>query len=550
MTNRPFIEVRNLCVTAGNDRRLIVNNVSFTAEKGEVIALIGESGSGKSTIALSLMGYAREGCQISTGSVRIGDNEVLELSQKELRDLRGKSVAYVAQSAAAAFNPAKRILSQITESASLHNTMAKDVAANKGRALFEELALPDPQNIGNRYVHQVSGGQLQRMMAAMAMVNTPDVIIFDEPTTALDVTTQVDVLRAFKALIREKGVTAIYVSHDLGVVAQMADRIIVLRDGEIMENASAEDLLERPQNEFTKGLLAASVSQRLELPDTQDDIELAFECSNLTAGYGPIQKDGMPQFPVLKDISFKVPKGRTLGLIGESGSGKSTIGRVMAGLLAAAIGQAQLNGRKLDLSNPRKRTLQDRRELQIVFQMADTALNPSQTNADILGRPLAFYHSLRGKAKENRILELLDMVRLPASIAYRSPRELSGGQKQRVNLARALAANPSLIICDEVTSALDTVVATTVIELLVELQRELGLSYLFISHDLGKVEAMCNEVMVLYRGEQVELADRDTLIKAPTQAYTRELIQSVPQLRRGWLETVPFNARRSTGPSH
>lgn len=550
MTNRPFIEVRNLCVTAGNDRRLIVNNVSFTAEKGEVIALIGESGSGKSTIALSLMGYAREGCQISTGSVRIGDNEVLELSQKELRDLRGKSVAYVAQSAAAAFNPAKRILSQITESASLHNTMAKDVAANKGRALFEELALPDPQNIGNRYVHQVSGGQLQRMMAAMAMVNTPDVIIFDEPTTALDVTTQVDVLRAFKALIREKGVTAIYVSHDLGVVAQMADRIIVLRDGEIMENASAEDLLERPQNEFTKGLLAASVSHRLELPDTQDDIELAFECSNLTAGYGPIQKDGMPQFPVLKDISFKVPKGRTLGLIGESGSGKSTIGRVMAGLLAAAIGQAQLNGRKLDLSNPRKRTLQDRRELQIVFQMADTALNPSQTNADILGRPLAFYHSLRGKAKENRILELLDMVRLPASIAYRSPRELSGGQKQRVNLARALAANPSLIICDEVTSALDTVVATTVIELLVELQRELGLSYLFISHDLGKVEAMCNEVMVLYRGEQVELADRDTLIKAPTQAYTRELIQSVPQLRRGWLETVPFNARRSTGPSH
>lgn len=550
MTNRPFIEVRNLCVTAGNDRRLIVNNVSFTAEKGEVIALIGESGSGKSTIALSLMGYAREGCQISTGSVRIGDNEVLELSQKELRDLRGKSVAYVAQSAAAAFNPAKRILSQITESASLHNTMAKDVAANKGRALFEELALPDPQNIGNRYVHQVSGGQLQRMMAAMAMVNTPDVIIFDEPTTALDVTTQVDVLRAFKALIREKGVTAIYVSHDLGVVAQMADRIIVLRDGEIMENASAEDLLERPQNEFTKGLLAASVSQRLDLPDTQDDIELAFECSNLTAGYGPIQKDGMPQFPVLKDISFKVPKGRTLGLIGESGSGKSTIGRVMAGLLAAAIGQAQLNGRKLDLSNPRKRTLQDRRELQIVFQMADTALNPSQTNADILGRPLAFYHSLRGKAKENRILELLDMVRLPASIAYRSPRELSGGQKQRVNLARALAANPSLIICDEVTSALDTVVATTVIELLVELQRELGLSYLFISHDLGKVEAMCNEVMVLYRGEQVELADRDTLIKAPTQAYTRELIQSVPQLRRGWLETVPFNARRSTGPSH
>lgn len=542
-----FIEVENLCITAGKANTPIVKNVSFTAKKGEVVALIGESGSGKSTIALSLMGYARPGCRIASGSVRIGGREILSLPPRELRALRGKSVAYVAQSAAAAFNPAKRIINQIVDPTVLHATMPRDQAVAKGKGLLEELALPQPDTIGDRYVHQVSGGQLQRMMAAMAMINTPEVLIFDEPTTALDVTTQVDVLRAFKALVREKGVTAIYVSHDLGVVAQMADRIIVLKNGEVMENAPVDDLLDRPQHAFTQGLIAASANTRQELPPVQQDIVL--ECGGLTAGYGPM-RDGMPKFPILHDISFQIPRGQTLGLIGESGSGKSTLGRVMAGLLPSAKGWAKLNGQELDIAAPDTRTRADRRAVQIVFQMADTALNPAQSNGDILGRPLTFYHGLKGAARDKRVAELLDMVRLPASLAHRSPRELSGGQKQRINLARALAANPSVVICDEVTSALDTVVASAVIELLVELQRELGLAYLFISHDLGKVEAMCREVMVLYQGREVERAHRDDLIRAPKHPYTQELVSAVPQLRRGWLEQVPVSARRRTTASH
>lgn len=534
MSEGNFIEVKDLTIEAAG--RDIVRDVSFSAKKGEVVALIGESGSGKSTIALSLMGYARSGCTITKGTIRVGQRDVRSLSKAQLRDYRGRDISYVAQSAAAAFNPVKRIRSQVVEAAKLHKTMSKEQALTRQKALMATMALPEPETIGERYVHQVSGGQLQRMMAAMAMMNSPEVMIFDEPTTALDVTTQVEVLKAFKDMIREQGVTAIYVSHDLGVVAQIADRIIVLKDGEVMENNEAEAVLERPQSGFTSALLKASQPRRLALDTTQDP-DTVLEVGKLTAGYGPI-KNNTPRHPVLQDISFKIGKGQTLGLIGESGSGKSTMGRVLAGLLPAAYGYALLNKRELNLSDARKRSKQDRRELQIAFQMADTALNPRLTNGDILGRPLKFYHGLGREARRLRVLELLDMVRLPAHVADLSPRELSGGQKQRINLARALAAEPSLVICDEVTSALDTVVANAVIELLVELQRELGLSYLFISHDLGKVEAMCNEVMVLYKGREVERAPRDRLSADPQHSYTRNLVRAVPQLRRGWLETV------------
>ncbi len=550
MTDRPFIEVEDLVIRAGHDRRAIVNKVSFTARKGEVVALIGESGSGKSTIALALMGYAREGCQITEGRIRVGERNVLAMSKAELRAFRGKDIAYIAQSAAAAFNPAKRILSQIVEATRLHRTMPPKAAAERGKALLKELSLPDPDTIGERYVHQVSGGQLQRMMAAMAMINTPDVIIFDEPTTALDVTTQVDVLRAFKALVRQKGVTAIYVSHDLPVVAQMADRVVVLKDGQMMENAPLEELIDRPRNSFSRDLLAASVARRLELDDKPRDGPAALEVRGVTAGYGHMDAGGNPKVPVLHDISLRIPRGRTLGLIGESGSGKSTIGRVLAGLLPAGRGEASLLGRKLDLAMPRRRSFADRRDLQIVFQTADTALNPAQPNLEILGRPLRFYYGLKGDSLKKRVLELLDMVRLPADLAWRSPRELSGGQKQRLNLARALAAKPAVVICDEVTSALDTVVATAVVELLVELQRELGISYLFISHDLGKVQAMCNEVMVLLQGRQVELAPRDRLTAEPRHDYTRELVGAVPQLRRGWLEETGPTRRAGRAATH
>jgi len=550
MTVRPFIEAEDLVIRASHDRRAIVNTVSFTARKGEVVALIGESGSGKSTIALSLMGYARAGCEITEGPIRVGEGDVLAMSKAELRAFRGKDIAYFAQSAAAAFNPAKRILSQIVEATRLHRTMSPKEAAERGRVLFGDLSLPDPATIGERYVHQASGGQLQRMMAAMAMINTPDVIVFDGPRTALDVTTQVDVLRAFKALARQKGVTAIDVSHDLPVVAQMADRVVVLKDGQMMENAPFEELIQRPRNAFSRDLLAASVSRRLELDEKPREGPAALEVRGVTAGYGRMDVGGNPKVPVLHAISLRIPSGRTLGLIGESGSGKSTIGRVLAGLLPAGRGEASLPGRKLDLATPGRCSFDDRRDLQIVFQTADTALNPAQPNLEILGRPLRFYYGLKGDSLKQRVLELLDMVRLPADLAWRSPRELSGGQKQRLNLARALAAKPAVVICDEVTSELDTVVATAVVELLVELQRELGISYLFISHDLGKVHAMCNEVMVLLQGRKVELAPRDSLTLDPRHDYTRELVSAVPQLRRGWLKETGPTRRTGRAATH
>jgi peptide/nickel transport system ATP-binding protein len=542
---RPLVEVEGLRVAARNEdghEALIVKDVSFAVAPGEVVALIGESGSGKTTIALSLMGYARSGCRIVGGKVRLGDTaNVLSLSRAELAHLHGREVAYIPQSAAAAFNPAKPLMTQVVESARIHRTMSISVARAKAKTLFRALALPDPERVGARYPHQVSGGQLQRLLAAMALLNDPRLLIFDEPTTALDVTTQIEVLRAFKKVVRERGTTALYVSHDLAVVAQMADRIVVLRDGEIRETGETRSLIASPTHDYTKSLLAAAepvlrVGEPAEAGGTAV-VTPVLEVRNVVAGYGQADQDGTPIVPVLRDISFSIRPGSTLGIIGESGCGKSTLARVIAGLLPAAKGEVLLAG------TPLPRSLGDRthaqlRKVQIVFQMADTALNPSRTVARILGRPLEFYHGLRGGERRRRILALLDMVRLPANVADRLPDELSGGQKQRVNLARALAAEPALILCDEVTSALDTVVGAAVLDLLAELRKELGVAYMFISHDLSIVRSICDEIMILYAGQMMEFGSRAALQNRPFHPYSDLLISSVPELRTGWLDGI------------
>jgi peptide/nickel transport system ATP-binding protein len=516
----------------------IVDDVSFTIGKGEVLALIGESGSGKSTTALALMGYARSGCRITGGTVHLGDTNILALGARQLEALRGKRVAYIAQSAAAAFNPSRNILSQVTEAAVVHGLLSRRDAEAKAVDLFGGLALTDPQTIGRRYPHQVSGGQLQRLLAAMALMTDPELVILDEPTTALDVTTQIEVLRVLKSVIKDRGVTALYVSHDLAVVAQLADQIVVLNHGKVRESGRAKQLLEAPQDGYTQQLIAAARPANTPTQSTaRDDLPL-LRVDNLTAGYGARDAAGNYRVPVLRDISFTVSRGKTVGIIGESGSGKSTLARVIAGLVTASQGTVSLDGAQLSPQTAARSNEQIRR-IQIVFQNADTALNPAHSVARILGRPLQRYLGLKGTALQARITELLDLVQLPHDCMNRLPSQLSGGQKQRVNLARALAAQPDLILCDEVTSALDTVVGAAILQLMAELQRRLKISFLFISHDISTVRAICDEIIVLYAGRKVESVRPAQFGDATAHPYTQLLIASVPELRPGWLESVP-----------
>lgn len=526
--------------TRGGGEQAIVKDLNFSIAPGEVLALIGESGSGKTTTALALMGYARDGCRIAGGSIRIGEVDVLGLAPAQQRALRGRTVAYIAQSAAASFNPSRTIMDQVVEPARIHALMTREQAEAKAVALFRELALPNPDTIGSRYPHQVSGGQLQRLMAAMALITDPELVILDEPTTALDVTTQIEVLRAFRRVVRERRATAVYVSHDLAVVAQMADHILVLRDGAMREIGCTEQIIEAPANDYTQSLLAAAQ------PKTRDaghassaaDARPLLEVTGLSAGYGPKDKNGQPATLILQDIDLKLYRGQSIGVIGESGSGKTTLARAIAGLIAPAQGHIVFDGRELG-STLSERPKDDLRRIQIVFQMADTALNPSQTIERILARPLQFYKGLRGAALQARIAQLLDLVQLPASLAQRFPGGLSGGQKQRVNLARALAAEPDLILCDEVTSALDTVVGAAVLDLMAQLRRELGVSYLFISHDLHTVRSVCDEIVVMQHGRKLAQVARADFERGPHHPYYELLARSVPELRRGWLDDVP-----------
>ncbi|CAN7618727.1 ABC transporter ATP-binding protein [Variovorax sp. LjRoot175] len=534
------LTVQGLSICAGANT--LVDALSFSVQPGEVLALIGESGSGKTTTALALMGYARHGCRISAGRVQIGDTDVLALDAAQQRALRGRTVSYIAQSAAASFNPSRTIMDQVIEPTVIHGLCKRAEAEAKAVQLFRELALPDPETIGARYPHQVSGGQLQRLMAAMALIGDPELVILDEPTTALDVTTQIEVLRAFRRVVRERRATAVYVSHDLAVVAQMADHILVLRNGRMRELNATGQILAAPADEYTKCLLAAARPVTRESGKAaNDDPELLLHVQQLSAGYGPLDAQGRPAMPILQDIDLKLHRGQAIGVIGESGSGKTTLARAVAGLLRPSHGSVLFRGREL------KPTLQQRdrdelRRIQIVFQMADTALNPSQTIERILARPLEFYKGLRGAPLQRRIRELLDLVKLPHSVAGRLPGGLSGGQKQRVNLARALAADPDLILCDEVTSALDTVVAAAVLDLLAELRRELGVSYLFISHDLHTVRAVCDEIVVMQHGRKLAQVARCDYDRGPHHPYYELLARSVPELRQGWLDDMDRSA--------
>ena len=517
----------------------IVKEVSFNVQPGEVVALIGESGSGKTTIALSMLGYTKPGLEFTGGEVRLNSQDILSMPPEEKRQLRGQRVAYLAQSAAATFNPALTIGEQVTESVILHGQMSQDEANQRAESLYRTLELPDPELLGKRYPHQVSGGQLQRLMAAMALCGKPDLLVLDEPTTALDVTTQIEVLKAFKEVIRQEGSAAIYVTHDLSVVAQIADHIVVLYAGDIQEQGTAEQIINRPGQDYTQRLMTAvRPPPEAGQGDERSKRHLAdvpvLEVKNITAGYGK-RRDGTPSVVVLRDVNMAIKQGHTVGVIGESGCGKSTLARVMSGLLPASVGDVLLDGESLqpDLKN---RSRDELHKVQFVFQMADTALNPRQRIDNIIGRPLEFYFGMKGKEKRKRIGELLHLVELPQEFASRYPEELSGGQKQRVNLARALAASPELLLCDEIISGLDSIVGANVIELLKRLRKQTWMSFVFISHDLSTVASFADDIAVLYAGRVVEQGPTDLVLSPPYHPYTRLLISSVPEMRIGWLE--------------
>ena len=553
MNREKLFEVKDLRISAKNDdgeEVPIVKGVSFDIHKGEVVALIGESGSGKTTISLATLAYTKPGLYFTGGECQLFGNDVISMQPLEQRELRGGNVAYLAQSAAATFNPAITINEQVTEAAVLHGRLTQQQANERAIELYHALELPDADRIGYRYPHQVSGGQLQRLMAAMALCGKPDLMVLDEPTTALDVTTQIEVLKAFKKVIREQNSAAVYVTHDLAVVAQVADHIVVLYSGEVMEQGPADQIINNPQHAYTKRLMAAvrpipEAGMGVEVSGDHDRVIDNIEVKNMTAGYGGIV-DGEPVIPILKDINVSVRNGHVVGVIGESGCGKSTLARVMAGMLPPSKGDIILDGKKLEGALG-DRKLEELQKVQFVFQMADTALNPKQLIGNIIGRPLEFYHGLKGREKHAKVAEILDLVELPAAFANRYPAELSGGQKQRINLARSLAANPEVMLCDEVTSALDSIVGANVIKLLTALRDKTGVSFVFISHDLSTVASFADEIVVLYAGRVVEQGPTDEVLEPPFHPYTRLLISSVPEMRIGWLEDTMQKREMAVG---
>lgn len=561
----PLLALENLSLSFAE--RQVLDNVSFSVAKGETLGIVGESGSGKSLTVLSLLGLLPKGAQRTGGTAlfqqKDGRNvDLFALKERQLQAVRGNEIAMIFQEPMTSLNPVLTCGYQVAEALILHQKLSTKQAKARTIELFEEVKLPRPASLFDAYPHQISGGQKQRVMIAMALACEPSLLLADEPTTALDVTVQQTILELLRHLQQSRGLSLIFISHDLGVIAEIAEKVAVMYQGKIIETGSVKDIFSHPKQSYTQALLASrppldQIIERLpvsikgsdfELTPVHNlsdealskrwnelysqppfiqvkDLEVYFQ---LSGGYFWQKKN---RLHALQSISFDIYKGETLGLVGESGSGKTTLGRTMLRLLEPSAGKVIFDGQPvLDLAPSDLRVL--RRRMQIIFQDPYGSLPPHRTVAQILVEPMEIHHLEGNKSgRMRRVEELLHQVGLHTEHLYRYPHEFSGGQRQRICIARALAVRPEFIVCDESVSALDVSVQAQILNLLKDLQRDLGLTYLFISHDLSVIRFMADRILVMQNGQLVESGNALTLFRQPQQAYTRQLLDAIPQVR-------------------
>ena len=610
MDTLPLIDIRDLSIgfaSRAGAMLPVLRNIDFQIRRGETVGLVGESGSGKSTLALAAMGYLKSGLRVMGGSVHFGEREMFSLSRPALESIRGGKVALVPQNAGQSLTPTLRVGRQLLEAVALHSALPAAEHAQRVIALLRQVRLPEPEAIAARYPHELSGGQQQRVAIAMSLAGEPDVLLLDEPTTGLDVTTQAHILALLRDINQQTGTAMVYVSHDLGAIARVCDRVVVLYAGEVVLAGTARQVLLTPAHPYARGLLAsiprlseaslptalpgrppmpgaagagcafvdrcalaeancsssrpllqplpdgaltrchfhertsqlaltrptlaAASAQASDLPPalTLDGLSISYARANLLQ-----QLLGRrPNVPhTVADINIRVEAGETIGLVGESGSGKSSILKAVAGLNPPVAGRIGLGGGEALAPNVDRRPPEHLRRIQLIFQNPDDSLNPRHTVAQILAQPLQLYFGLSGEALQQRSVDLLERVRLGAHYLDRLPSQMSGGEKQRVAIARAFAAEPDIVLCDEVTSALDVSVQAAVLELLNELKRDKGTTYLFVSHDLAVVRALSDRVAVLYQGRLCEIGPAAEVYATPSHPYTEVLLGAV-------LEPVP-----------
>ncbi len=537
MDEPPVLEARDISISyftrAGETKA--VRNVSFVLPRGRSLGLVGESGCGKSTIAYAVMRYLGRAGKLVNGQILFEGEDLYQMSEAQIRDLRGGKVAMVYQEPMSSLNPTMKIGRQLMEVPILHLGAAEAEARQRAIDMLQTVKMPDPKGTMNRYPHQISGGQQQRVVIAMALMTNPHLLVLDEPTTALDVSVQAGILDLIEELRAEFNASILYISHDLGTVARICDDVGVMYFGEMVEYGEARQVFVNPRHEYSQKLLSSIPKLTDPLPERGDDsnLPLALEVSGLEKTYtdkGMFSLMGSKtrEVKALKGVDLYIKTGKTLGLVGESGCGKSTLAKVMLGLEEAETGQILLSG-NFDLARApvEKRTPDVLSQIQMIFQNPDGTLNPSHSIGYTLARPLKRLGKAKGDVRE-QVAKLLEAVRLPREFARRKPHQLSGGQKQRIGIARALASSPEIIIADEPTSALDVSVQATVIDLLNDLQRERELTMLFISHDLALVRSIADYVAVIYKGEVVDFGPTEEVFTPPHHPYTQELLDAVP----------------------
>jgi len=526
-----LLSVDNLSVSVGNT--LLLKGISFKIKQGEIFALVGESGSGKSLSSLAIMRLLPESLSVTSGDISFKDDSLFLLPEMQMQKIRGKSIAMIFQEPMSALNPVMSVGEQVAESLRTHLGLEKDAVKNRVIDLFKEVALKNPTQRYDWYPHQLSGGQKQRVMIAMALACEPDILIADEPTTALDVTIQAQVLALLKEISEKRNLSILFITHDMAIVAQMADRVAVMREGEIVEQASCQTFFNTPQHPYTKELLKDAMQKKENAKD-EKALDKLLEVENLKV-YFPIRKGFFQRIKnyvkAVDDVSLFIPKGGTLALVGESGSGKSTLGKAILSLVDVTQGAIRFNKENL-VGLSQKALKPYRRKIQIIFQDPFSALNPRMTIGNTIreGMISLGVGPTQRDLQDKYIEELLLKVDLEPAHANRYPHEFSGGQRQRIGIARALAVKPELIICDEPTSALDVSVRAQVLKLLKKLQEDTGVSYLFITHDLSIVPMIADYVAVMKEGKIVEQAKVEEVMQNPQQSYTKKLLSAVPKL--------------------